>query len=249
MATKTKTKPTPKSTGGLKELEAELIELANAQHESYAYEHLFSVPLTVARVRLHHLQKSLWVLNRRDCWAYAQAAAPFDVKQLVWDHEREELRGDEARGMDNHYGLEIQQGEAFGLRPEDYADITPSDGTVTCLHAWTHLAKNSPWLKAFAASAALEMSNSEEILRKGGASRRMATRIEEDLGITLNRQPSFKEHMVADVAHAHIMMVVAERHADSELARQQMLEGAKESWAIDRIYRDNLASLMEAVPS
>lgn len=49
-------------------------------------------------------------------------------------------------------------------------------------------------------------------------------------------------------SHAHIMMEVAERHAECELARQQMPEGAKESWAIDRIYRDNLASLMEAVP-
>jgi pyrroloquinoline quinone (PQQ) biosynthesis protein C len=237
-----------KQTDGLKELEQELIELANAQHDSYAYEHLFSVPLTVARVRIHHLQKSLWVLNRRECWAYAQAAAPFDVKQLIWDHEREELQGDEARDMDNHYALELQQGEAFDLHPEDYANVVPSDGTLTCLHAWVHLAKNSPWLKSFAASAALEMSNSEEILRKGGASRRMAQRIEEDLGITLNRQQSFKEHMVADVEHANLMMEVAQRHAHTELARQQLLEGAKESWAIDRIYRDNLARLMEAVP-
>lgn len=243
MATKTKAK----SASGLKALEQELFELANAQHDSYAYEHLFSVPLTIARVRLHHLQKSLWVLNRRECWAYAQAAAPFDVKQLIWDHEREELRGDEDRGMDNHYALELQQGEPFGLGPEDYVNITPSDGTVTCLHAWTHVAKNSPWLKSFAASAALEMSNSEEILRKGSASRRMSRRIEEDLGITLNRQQSFQEHIVADVEHAHIMMEVAERHAHTELARQQILDGAKESWAIDRIYRDNLASLMEAV--
>jgi len=237
-----------RSTDGLKELEQELVELANAQHDSYAYEHLSSVPLTVARVRLHHLQKSLWVLNRRECWAYAQAAAPFDVKQLIWDHEREEFQGDQERDMGNHYELELQQGEAFDLHPEDYANAIPSDGTITCLHAWTHLAKNSPWLKSFAASASLEMSNSEEILRKGGASRRMAQRIEEDLGITINRQQSFKEHIVADVEHANIMMEVAQRHGHTEIARQQILEGAKESWAIDRIYRDNLARLMEAEP-
>ena len=238
-----------KAADGLEELEQELIELANAQHESYAYEHLFSVPLTVARVRLHHLQKSLWVLNRRECWAYAQAAAPFDVKQLIWDHERDELRGDQERGLDNHYALEMQQGEPFDLHPEDYANVVPSDGTITCLHAWTHLAKNSPWLKSLAASAALEMSNSEEILAKGGASRRMAQRIEEDLGITVNRQQSFKEHMVAYVEHANIMMEVGRRHAHTELAWQQMLDGAKESWAIDRIYRDNLASLMDELPN
>ena len=232
---------------GLKALEEELIELANAQHESYAYEHLFSVPLTIARIRFHHLQKSLWVLNRRDCWAYAQAAAPFDVKQMIWDHEREELQGDVARGMDNHYALELQQGAPFGLGPEDYAGVVPTDGALTCMRAWTHLAKEGPWLKSLAASAALEISNSEEILRKGGASGRMARRIEEDLGITLDRQQSFKEHMAADVEHAHIMMRVAERHADSDYARAQMLEGAKESWAIDRAYRDHLACRMEAI--
>jgi len=239
-------KTNAKPTDNLKALEQELIKLANDQHDSYAYEHLFTIPLTVARVRLHHLQKSLWVLNRRECWAYAQATAPFDVKQLIWDHEREELHGDQERDMGNHYELEIQQGEPFELYPEDYASAIPSDGTLTCLHAWTHLAKDSPWLKTFAASAALEMTNSEEILRKGGASRRMAQRIEEDLGITINRQQSYKEHIIADVAHANIMMEVAQRHAQTKPARQLVLEGARESWAIDRIYRDNLASLMEA---
>ena len=118
-------------------LEGELVELANAQHESDAYQSLFSVPLTLARIRAHHLQKAIWVLNRRDCWAYAQAKAPFGVKQLVWQHEEEELGGDVARGLEDHYALNIRQGEAVGLTPEDFAAARPTDTLYTCMAAWT----------------------------------------------------------------------------------------------------------------
>jgi pyrroloquinoline quinone (PQQ) biosynthesis protein C len=198
-------------------------------------------------VRVHHLQKAIWVLNRRACWAYVQAASPFDVKQMIWRHEAEELGGNVQRGLDNHYALNVQQGAAFGITAEDFARATPSDGTLTCLHAWIHLAKDSPWLKAFAASAALELSNSDEILRTKSASRRMAQKIRDELGIGFERQQSFKEHMVADAEHAHILMEVAEKYATTEFERKQILEGARESWAIDRIFRDQLAASMEAV--
>jgi len=231
----------------LKALEDKLIEMANEQHESYAYRHLFAVPLTMERVRAHHLQKALWVLNRRACWAYAQASAPFDVKQLIWQHEAEELGGDKQRGLDNHYALNVQQGVPFGLTAEDFAQAKPSDGTLTCLHAWTRLAKDSHWLKALAVCAALELSNSDEILRNASASRRMAQKIRDELGIGIERQHSFKEHMVADTEHAHLLMEVAEVHGTTDFARDQILEGARESWAVDRIFRDYLAATMEAI--
>lgn len=231
----------------LKALEDEIVELANAQHESYAYRHLFAVRLTIPRVRAHHLQKALWVLNRRACWAYAQAAAPFDVKQLIWDHEAEELGGDRSRGLDNHYALNVKQGAPFGLTAEDYAKAQPTDATLTCLHAWIRLAKDSPWLKSVAASAALELSNSDEILRSASASRRMAQKIRDELGIGIERQDSFKEHMVADIEHAHLLMKVARDHAKTDAERELILEGVRESWAIDRVFRDSLASMMDAI--
>ena len=229
-------------------LEHELVEAANAQHESEAYQRLFSVPLTFARVRAHHLQKAIWVLNRRACWAYAQAKSPFDVKQLIWQHEREELDGDVTRGLENHYALNVKQGEALGLGPEDFADVEPTDTTLTCLYAWTNLVKDSPWLQSFAACAALELTNSDEILRGKSASRRMAEKIRDDLGIEMARQHSFSEHVVADIEHAHILMAVARNHVRTELDRRQVLEGARESWAIDRVFRAHLADLMESIP-
>jgi hypothetical protein len=231
----------------VRDLEREFVEMAKEQHKSRAYERLFSVPLSIARVREHHLQKAIWVLNRRDCWAYAQAKSPFWVKQLVWEHESEELHGGGERGVDNHYALAIQEGEALNLTAEDFENAQPTDTTLTCVKAWINLAKDGSWLKSFASCAALELTNSAEILQGKGASHRMAERIRDQLGIGMERQQSFKEHMIADVEHANIMMKVANRYADSDHARRQMLEGARESWAIDRVFREHLADLMESI--
>jgi hypothetical protein len=232
----------------LKALEDKLVELANAQHESDAYQCLFSVPLTLPRIRVHHLQKAIWVLNRRDCWAYAQAKAPFGVKQLIWQHEEEELGGDVARGLEDHYALNIRQGEAVGLTARDFADARPTDTLFTCMCAWASLAKDSPWLKSLASCAALELTNSEEILRGKSASRRMAEKVHDELGIKIGKQQSYQEHIVADVEHANILMSVAREHADTELARTQILEGVEESWAIDRVFRGHLGALMLSIP-
>jgi hypothetical protein len=234
---------------GVKELEEELAELANAQHESRAYRKLFSVPLTLERIRAHHLQKSIWTLNRRDCWAYAQAQAPFGVKQLIWEHEREELRGGGPRNVDNHQALGVKEGAAFGLTQEDYDRAQPTDTTLACTKAWVLLAKEPPWTKAFGACAALELSNSEEVLRTKSASAKMAERIRDQLGVAIERQHSLKEHMIADVEHAHILSRVAKGFTATELERRQILEGAKESWAIDRVFREHLADLMAAIPA
>lgn len=233
-------------TYSLAAMQEELYGLSRAQHQSRAYQRLFSVPLTVARVRVHHLQKAIWVLNRRDCWAYAQAKAPFGVKQLIWQHEAEELQGGGARNVDNHYTLGVKEGEALGLTPEDFARAEPTDTVLTCMKAWVQLTKDEAWLKSFAACAALELTNSDDIVGRG-ASRQMATRIRDQLGIGMEKQQSLQEHMQADVEHATIMMTVAKRYADTDRKRRKMVDGAKESWAIDRVFREHLADLMESI--
>ena len=43
-------------------------------------------------------------------------------------------------------------------------------------------------------------------------------------------------------------MSVAREHADTELARTQILEGVEESWAIDRVFRGHLGALMLSIP-
>lgn len=123
-----------------------LVDMANVQHGFHAYARLFSVSLTIDRVRAHHLQKTLLILNRRACWAYAQAAAPFDVKQSIWQHEEEELGNGKMRGLANHYEFTVKQSAPFGLTADDYVSATPSDVTRTFVHVWIRLAKNSLWL-------------------------------------------------------------------------------------------------------
>ena len=75
--------------------------------------------------------------------------------------------------------------------------------------AWRPLASHSHWLTALAASAALELSNSEEILEHGSNSRRIGEKMERDLSIPMKSQESNVEHAAADVAHGHILMRVA----------------------------------------
>jgi hypothetical protein len=54
--------------------------------------------------------------------------------------------------------------------------------------------------------------------------------------------------MEADIKHAHMMMEVAEEYATTEHHRQLILEGARNSWRIDRIWKGHLADLLAAIP-
>ncbi len=230
---------------GIKELEAELTELANAQFESDAYKRMFSAPFSLKGAQEFFKQHSLFNLNRRDCWGYVQALSPLPIKQFVWDHETEELDGVPSRGGLNHYELAVKQGETFGLTPEDYYSTEPLDGTLTCCQAWISLAQNSPWRVSFAASSALEYANSDDIVKGGGMSRRLGEKLERELGIPLKKQLSNHEHMMAEIEHAQMLMRAAKLFGQTPEDREQLLEGAKKTWAVDRVFRDFLGSLME----
>ncbi|HEX9809688.1 MAG TPA: iron-containing redox enzyme family protein, partial [Alphaproteobacteria bacterium] len=189
----------------VKALGAELTALANAQFESDAYRRMFAAPFTLKGAQQFFLQHAQFNLNRRDCWGYVQASSPLPVKKLVWEHEEEELGGVKARGGANHYELAVKQGESLGLTPRDYYTAPTLDGTLTCSYAWMRLAQNSPWLEAFAASAALEYSNSEDIIRGGCLSRRLGEKLERELGIPMRKQYSNEEHVEADKEHALLL--------------------------------------------
>jgi hypothetical protein len=229
----------------LKELEEELTELANAQFESEAYKHMFSVPFSLRGCQEFFKQHSLFNLNRRDCWGYVQAKAPMPVKHFVWDHETEELDGVPSRGGLNHYELAVKQGEAWGLAPEDYYNTEPSDGTFTACQAWIALSQNSPWRVSFAASSALEYANSDDIVRGGGMSRRLGRKLERELGIPMRKQVSNEEHTVAEVEHAQMLLRAAKLFGRTPQDRAEILEGAKKTWAIDRTFRKSLGDLLE----
>ena len=135
-----------------------------------------------------------------------------------------------------------------GLTREDFARIAPSDGCFACCYAWRHLAQHSHWLKAVASAACLETSNSDEVVRGGGMARRMAIKFRDEAGISFKQQPSNVEHMAADVAHAHLLLEVIDHHVTTDADRQFVLDGAQESWAIDRVWKGQLAEAIAAVP-
>lgn len=227
---------------------AEVRARANAQYATPQHQRLFAVPLTLERTRLWTLQMVLWTGNRRDCWAFAQGLAPFDIKQLIWAHEEDELAGNKARGVDNHFELQVRQGELLQLTPDDFRNIRMREGTRTCTYAWLHLVKDSPWLKAVSACAALEISNSADWVDGGGMSYRMGKRFENQLGIPFDKQIDAKEHAEVDVEHAHMLMEIARRYGTSSDALALMLEGVVETWELESVWKGQLAEMMEALP-
>jgi hypothetical protein len=122
--------------------------LANAQFESEQYAGMLALPLNQARAQKYALQKSFWQLNRRDCWATAQALLPMDVKALIWEHELDELAGNDSRGVENHFDLQIRQAETVGLTRVvggelDMAFLNPS-AALAVAHRGTGSAFKTP---------------------------------------------------------------------------------------------------------
>ena len=243
MTTATKTDPE------LEKFVRETRALANAQYASPQYKRILSMPLNMARARVYTLQKSHWNLNRRDCWAFAQGHAPMDVKKLIWEHEEDELAGNKARGVEDHYSLQVRQSREIGLGADDFRNSRVREGTRMCLYAYLHLVNAGHWLKSVAACAALEVSNSSEWVEGGGMSWRMGKRFEKDLGIPFEKQLNAKEHAEVDVEHAHMLLQIARAHRDIPGALGLMMEGLVESWDLDRIWKGQLADMMDEIPA
>ena len=232
---------------GLRNMWDELVRLVNEQFDSPPFRRLLSTTFSRERAQHYSVQMAYYVKNRRDCWGYVQGAAPLDVKRLIWRHEQDELIGDKNAGKDDHITLAVKEGEVLGLAAEAFERIQPLEGGIACFYSWIHLAQR-PWLEAIAASAILEMRNSSELIRGGSLSRRIGEMFARDLGIPLKAQINNAEHVVMDVEHAHLLYQIAQKHATTDEAQKAIIRGAKESLVIDRVYRDHLADMLEALP-
>lgn len=236
-------------TPDLKPFIAEVTRRATAQFSSPQYQKLLTMPLTMERAQIYTLQKTLWTLNRRDCWAFAQALAPMDVKKMIWAHEEDELSGNKERNMGDHYSLQVKSAELIGLTMDDFRNTKMRPETRTCLYAWWHLAKNSPWQKSAAASIALEVSNASEWVNGGGMSYRMGKRFEQDLGVPFEKNINAKEHAEVDVDHAHMLLQIARRPGTTQADLDLLLEGLSESWELERTWKGLLADMMLELPA
>ena len=231
----------------LKQMWDEVVRLANVQFESAPFKRLLNIKFSRQRTQQYSIQMAHYVKNRRDCWAYVQGSSPLDVKQIIWQHERDELIGNKNEGKHDHITLAVKEGEAFGLTAEAFDDTECIEGGAVCFSAWIRLAQR-PWLEALAASAILEIRNSSELIGGGSLSRRIGEILERDLGIPLKKQINNAEHVVMDVEHAHLLAQVARKHATTEADRLAIIKGAKESLLVDRVYRNHLADMLAALP-
>jgi Iron-containing redox enzyme len=235
---------------GINSIEAmweELVRLCNAQFNTPPFRRLLGATFTEERAQQYSIQMAYYVQNRRDCWGYVQGSAPFEIKKLIWQHEEDELIGRKNEGKVDHMTLAIKEGEVFGLCADAFEHTARLEGGEVCFSAWIRLAQRS-WLEAIAGSAILEMRNSGELIKGGSLSRRIAELFERDLGIPMKQQINNAEHVVMDVEHAHLLMQVARKYANTESARRAILRGAEESLMIDRVYRGHLADMLAALP-
>ena len=225
-------------------LKNDLVEMANEAFESRGYENFLSIPFSRKKAAYYIFERSHFHLNRRQCWALVQSAAPFDVKQMIWDHEKEELAGDEERGVENHWVLGMKEGAALGMQPKDF-DNPPSAATKFCTDAWSGLAENCPWLEAIAASGMLEIANSDALIKGGGIAHRIANKLHDELGIPLKDQHSNREHMEVDIEHANLLFQVAKKYVQNNEQGEQVLRGASNGLAINKSWFELMAQQMQ----
>jgi hypothetical protein len=235
------------SENDLEQMWSEVVHLANLQYQSGPFKRLLNLKFSRERAQQYSIQMVHYVKNRRDCWAFVQGSSPLDVKQMIWDHERDELIGRKNEGKQDHITLAVKEGEVLGLIPAAFDETGCIEGGVVCFSAWIRLAQR-PWLEAIAASAILEVRNSAELIQGGSLSRRIGEIFERDLGIPLRKQINNAEHVVMDVEHGNLLIKVARKYAKTEPERRAIIDGAKESLLIDRVYRNHLAEMLEALP-
>jgi len=220
---------------------AEVYAMANAQFESPEFRQLLGTPFTLERARSFSIQMGRYVANRRDCWGYAQGAAPLDVKRLIWAHEQEELVLDPEVGMD-HFTLATREAEVLGLTPEDFEQAEVVPGCQAAFYAWIHLAKDRPWLEAVTSCSVLEVRNSAAVVKGGSLSSRIRRKLIDELGLPAEKLINANRHAVADEAHASLLEHVVAGHVHTREDQQTVLRGARESFVIDRAFRAALAS-------
>lgn len=230
-------------------LEGGLNGMVNEQFDSEEFRLLAETPLTLNRAKFYSVQLVFYGTNRRDCWAYVQARAPYDVKQAIWRHEQDELICDPRSGTD-HMTLMSQEALALGVTDDEFSAAQPTPLIRASLLSFSYLAANLPWVGALAASHFLERRNNPKIIKGGRASTvRWRARLIKELNVDPELLASSNVHAVADEAHSDAIEEALFRHVFDEGTYNDALLGARECQQIDRAFRAALAYGMRAIDS
>jgi len=221
-------------------LDGELTSLATAQFETPEFRLFFETPLTMTRARCYALQLVFYNVNRRDCWAYVQAKAPWEVKQAIWHHEDDELHFD-PRGGSDHRALMTKEAVALGMTAEEVGMAQPTPLIRSLLAGFSFINITQPWLGALAASHFLERRNNSRLIRGGGFSARWRDKAVRELKIEPSLLISTNVHVDADMDHSDSIWDSICRYVVDEFSYRTALEGAQLCALADRAFRAGLA--------
>lgn len=221
-------------------LDTELTALANAQFTTPEFEMLFSTPLTVKRAQHVAIQMVFYNVNRREGWAFVQAKAPWDVKRLIWEHEKDELFHD-PRGGSDHRALMSREAIALGVKEADLARATPSPLIAATLMAFNNASSSLPWLGAMTFAHFLERRNNSRLMRGGGFSARLRDKMVKELKIEPKLLISSNVHVEADMDHSDSIWDAIAANVTDAFTYQVALDGAKTCAVVDRAFRVALA--------
>ena len=227
-------------------LDCELTKMAITQYDSPEFDLLFSTPLTIERARLNAILTVHYGINRRDCWAYAQARCPYNVKKVIWEHEKDELSFDPRGGAD-HRTLQLKEARALGVTEDDVNNYELPPLIVSTFYGWLHIAATFPWLGVLAAFHALERRNSDRIVPGGGISKRWRDKLVNEAGVSRSELASTNVHVTADVDHADTIWQAIAPYITDEVAWRNALEGAAASYKVDRAFRAASAHCLRAI--
>lgn len=221
-------------------LDKELTQLAQAQFDSPEFKLVFETPLTIERARFVALQFVLYNVNRRDCWAFVQARAPWDVKRIIWEHEKDELYFD-PRGGGDHRMLMAKEARALGATQEEIATVKPTPLLEAAQMAFVHIAMTHPWLGAMAMAHFLERRNNSDLMLGGGYSARWREKLVRELGVNAKEMISSNVHVEADVDHSDSIWDAIANNVTNEESYNIVMKGAQACAVVDRAYRAALA--------
>ncbi|HEY7556247.1 MAG TPA: iron-containing redox enzyme family protein [Candidatus Binatia bacterium] len=215
--------------------------------KSPEFDRFFSVKFTRERAKISLLQLGLFIKHRRDCWAFVSGNCPeMSVKQQILAHEYDEIVKDRYSDF-GHMELIVRQARTLGLTPEQALNVEPLPSTRATLYAWGWMTRERPWLEGLAALMATEWGNDDRLFEDlgGGVSRREGIRWVEDMGLQWEQIPNLSAHAEADEAHGEMFVPVLAVFGNGN--EQKILQAARESMELYRVFRLGLALAMEAI--
>jgi hypothetical protein len=199
------------------------------------------------RARFIAVQTIFYNINRRDCWAYVQAKAPWDIKRIVWEHEKDELFHD-PRGGSDHLVLTSKEAIALGVSEASLSTAQPTPLLEAVLRGFTHAAMSQPWLGALTTSHFLERRNNSNLIPGGAFSERLREKMVSELGVARESLVSSNVHVEADIDHSDAVWEAIARSTKTACDYEVALEGGRTCVILDRAYRAALGHEIRQLP-